>query len=101
MTGERARRRAEAEMVAAYHQEQLGLPLEHVRQGFDRLAAGEIDEFEMDELIHHYSRSAKELWKFCGYGGNRVDWAVHSLGYVRDSGSELDWWEIGRPGRRD
>lgn len=88
-------------MVAAYHKEQLGLLLEHVREGLDRLASGEIDQFEMDRLIHHYSRSAKELWKFCGYGGIRVDWAFHSIGYVRDSGSEPDWWEIGNPGRRD
>lgn len=68
MDGERARRRAEREMVAAYHKEQLASLLEHVRQGFDRLAAGEIDEFEMDELIHHYSRSAKELWKSAATG---------------------------------
>jgi hypothetical protein len=33
-----------------------------VREGFARLDAGEIDAFELDDLIHHYKRSARELW---------------------------------------
>lgn len=95
--GDRARKRANREMVAAYHERELRSLLEHVREGFGRLDSGQIDVFEMDELIHHYGRSAKELWKFCGYGGSRVDWAVHSIEYSRSSGSEPDWWERGRP----
>ena len=37
--GERARRRAARELVAAYHEEQLRVLLERVRDGFARLDA--------------------------------------------------------------
>lgn len=40
--------------------------LERIRDGFARLDAGQIDVFELDDLIHHYKRCARELWKFCG-----------------------------------
>ena len=30
--------------------------------------AGELDAFELDELIHRYKRSTRELWKFCNLG---------------------------------
>lgn len=67
--GECARRREARALIAAYHEEQLGLLLERVKEGFVRLDAGEINVFELDELIHHYKRSAAELWKFCGSSG--------------------------------
>jgi hypothetical protein len=35
--------------------------LERVREGFSRLDAGEIDAFELDDLIGRYERSAQEL----------------------------------------
>jgi hypothetical protein len=70
--GERARRREARALIAAYHKQQLGLLLERVREGFVRLDAGEIDVFELDELIHRYKRSAAELWKFCGSSGGVV-----------------------------
>jgi hypothetical protein len=66
---ERAQRRAARKTIAAYHEEQLGLLLERVRVGFARLDAGEIDVFELDELIHHYKQAARELWKFCNLSG--------------------------------
>jgi hypothetical protein len=99
--GEKARRRAARETIAAYHEEQLGLLLEHVREGFRRMDAGEIDAFELDELIHRYKRSARELWKFCGQTGS--DWvrAVGMLEMLREQGEELpDWWVAGEPRRR-
>jgi hypothetical protein len=58
---DKAERRAAREVIGAYHQEQLRGLLEHVRAGFVRLDAGEIDEFDLDDLIHHYKRSAIEL----------------------------------------
>ena len=58
---ERARRRVARETVAAYHEEQLRALLEHLREGFARLDAGEIDVFDLDDLIHRYKRSAREL----------------------------------------
>ena len=46
-------------MIGEYHEEQLRLLLEHVRDGFDKLDRGELDPFELDELIHRYKRSAQ------------------------------------------
>ncbi len=39
--------------------------IEHVREGLARYDAGEIDAFELDELIHHYKRATQKLWSFC------------------------------------
>lgn len=98
--GERARRRAARETIGAYHEEQLGLLLDRVRDGFARLDAGELDVFELDELIHRYKRSARELWKFCGSSGSDWERAVGTLEYLRDQGEELpDWWAAGEPRR--
>lgn len=98
--GERARRRAARETIGAYHEEQLGLLLDRVRDGFARLDAGEIDVFELDELIHRYKRSARELWKFCGSSGSGWERASGTLEYLRDQGEELpDWWAAGEPRR--
>ncbi len=57
-SGERAERRAARRTIAAYHEEQLRLLLEQVRDGFARLDAGELDVFQLDELIHRYTQSA-------------------------------------------
>jgi hypothetical protein len=87
-------------LVLEYHKEQLERLLEHVREGFARLDAGEISAFELDAVIHRYSRSAKELWKFCGHGESRIGWAIHALTSARESGTEPDWWDLGDPDRR-
>ena len=85
--------RAEARaLVGAYHQEQLRVLLEHVRGGFVQLDAGEIDEFELDDLIHRYKRAAKQLWLFCGSSGGQWLQAAAALRYLRDRGDERDWW---------
>jgi hypothetical protein len=100
-SAEKADRRATRELIAAYHRSELRRLLERVRTGFDQLDAGEIDEFDMDDVIHHYKRSAAELWKFCGSSGGR-QWqrAAHTLTYLRDQGEEPDWWEAGALRRR-
>jgi len=100
-TGERARRREARVLIAAYHEEQLGLLLGRVREGFVRLDAGEIDVFDVDDLIHHYKRSAGELWRFCGSSGGAWVRAARTLEFLRDQGDEPDWWEAGASrGRR-
>ena len=72
-----------------------------VRDGFERLDAGEIDAFKLDELINRYKRSARELWKFCGQTGSGWVRAVRTLEFWREQGEELpDWWEAGEPRRR-
>jgi hypothetical protein len=70
-----------------------------VRTGFAQLDAGEIDEFELDEVIHRYKRSAAELWKFCGSSGGQWQQAANTLRYLRERGEEPDWWERGSPRR--
>jgi len=87
--------------MVRYHEEQLRVLLDHVRDGFASLDAGSIDAFELDELIHRYKRSARELWKFCGQTGRDMVFAARSLDYWREQGEEPpDWWEAGEPRRR-
>lgn len=97
---ERAQRRAARKTIAAYHEEQLGLLLGQVRDGFVRLDAGEIDAFELDELIHRYKQAARELWKFCNLNGGGPVSALHALEFQREHGDEPDWWEAGQRRRR-
>jgi hypothetical protein len=96
---EKAERRAAREAIAAYHRDELRKLLEHVRAGFAQLDAGDIDEFELDHLIHHYKRSTIELWKFCESSGGGAVHAVSALAYRREQGREPDWWEAGTPWR--
>src|SRR5215213_4504604 len=94
---DKAERRASRELIASYHQTQLRTLLEHVRSGFTRLDAGDIDEFDLDDVIHHYTRSAAQLWKFCGSSGGQWQQAAHTLRYLREHSEEPDWWERGAP----
>ena len=89
---EKAKRRAARELIGAYHQQQLRVLLEQVRSGFSQLDAGEIDEFDLDDLIHHYKRAAADLWKFCGNTGGQWLQAANTLTYLREEGEEPDWW---------
>lgn len=100
--GEKARRKAAREMIGHYHEQQLRLLQEHVRQGFAQLDAGELDAFALDELIRHYKRSAQKLWSFCGSSGSGWERAALTLEWWREEGEEeTDWWEVGRPRRRN
>jgi hypothetical protein len=95
-----ARRRAARRVVAAYHEDQLRLLLERVRAAFGRLDGGEIDAFELDEVIHHYTRSARELWKFCGSSGSQWDYAARTLEFLGETREMPDWWALGAPRER-
>ncbi len=100
--GEKARRRAARKMIDEYHDQQLRLLLDHVRDGFTQLDAGEIDPFELDELIHRYKRSAQKLWSFCGSSGSGWERAALHLEWLREQGEDQpDWWAAGEPRRRD
>ena len=72
-------RREAAEFIAGYHRDQLRGLLEHVRDGFAQLDAGEIDAFELDDLIHRYKRGSRAVevlcagWEPHGSGGERAD----------------------------
>jgi hypothetical protein len=61
--------------------------------------AGRI-QFQLDQVIHQYRRSAQELWKFCAVSGAQVERAVQALELRKAEGEELDSWKIGaRRGR--
>src|SRR3954452_9245788 len=96
---DKAARQAARELIAAYHRAERRALLEHVRAGFDQLDAGTIDEFELDDLIHHYKRSANEVWKFCGSSGRQWLQAASALKHLREQDDDPDWWEIGAPRR--
>jgi hypothetical protein len=94
-------RRSAREVVAAYHQEALRQLLDHVRAGFARLDAGEIDEFELDELIHRYKKAAAKLWSFCGSSGAHWQHAATTIQQACDRGeSPRDWWLEAAPPER-
>jgi hypothetical protein len=90
----RSERRAAREAVAAYHEEQLSELVRHVELAVKQFQAGELDAFEVDELILQYSRAAKELWKFCSLGNIEIAARI-----VRDE-PPGNWWERGARRRR-
>jgi hypothetical protein len=92
---EKAKRRAARELVGSYHERELARLLERVREGFVRLDAGEIDVFDLDELIDRYKHSARELWKFCNL--NRSQTIASLIEDAREQGDEMDWWTAGEP----
>ena len=63
-------------------------------RAIDGFRAGKLDAFAADRVLFQYSRSAKELWKFCNL--TDVETAAHA---VLDR-PLIDWWERGAPGRR-
>lgn len=63
----------------------------HVADAVDRFRDGEIDAFDVDQVLFQYSRAAKELWKFC----NMVD--VEMTAHEVRGGLSIDWWERAAP----
>jgi hypothetical protein len=95
---DKAARQAARVVVASYHQQELRRLLDHVRDGVFRLDAGEIDEFELDDLIHRYKRAAGRLWSFCGSSGGQWEQAANTLAFLRDRGEPgPDWWSEAAP----
>lgn len=90
----KSERRAARDAVAAYHEARLGELIAHVGQTIDNFRAGELDAFATDQALCQYSRSAKELWKFCNL--TPVEIAARA---VLDQPA-IDWWERGAFKRR-
>ena len=65
--------------------------VQRVDEVIDRFRAGETDAFEADQVIFQYSRSAKELWKFC----NAPD--VKFTAQLIQEREQFDWWAQGAP----
>lgn len=91
----KAERRAARERVSAYYETELTKLIEHVEEAIARYRAGQIDVHDMDDLIHRYSKAARELWKFCWStgGGTHVLFVARTLELWADEAEEVDWWE--------
>ena len=101
IVGTKAERRAARERVGAYHQAQLTELLSHVGAAIDRYRTGEIDAYAVDETIHHYHRSAAELWKFClaRGGGSDAEFIADLLDRMTADAAAIDWWDRATPRR--
>jgi hypothetical protein len=98
----KAERRAARERVAAYHEAELAKLVEHVEEAIRRCRDGEISVHDVDDVIHHYSKAARELWKFCwsrGSGSHAV-FVARALDQWAAEADELDWWERAERRRR-
>ena len=80
--------------MVKYHENQLAALQERVGAALDRFRAGELDAFEVDQVLFQYSRAAKELWKFCNFGEPEL-----AKDLVRKH-PVIDWWERGAPRQR-
>lgn len=87
-------RQAAHEAVAAFHEAQLAGLVEHVGSAVDRFRSGQMDAFDVDQVLFQYARAAKELWKFCNLGDPEL---VARLVHDRPP---VDWWELGAPKER-
>jgi len=72
---DKAKRKAAQQRVTAYHEQQLAELQAHVRAALDAHARGETDAFDVDDVIHHYTRVARaveDLRDAGQSGGHRV-----------------------------
>lgn len=95
----KAERRAARATVAAYHETEVSKLIERLRAGLARYDAGEIDAFELDDLVHHYKRASQKLWSFCTGSGGQIETAARTLRWLRQHGGQPDWWEQAAPRR--
>ena len=79
--------------MAAHHEAKLAELLAHVAEAIDRFRSGELEAFDVDEVLFQYSRAAKELWKFCNIRDVQV-----AAGELHGA-PPIDWWERGTPRR--
>ncbi len=90
----KSERRAAREAVGAYHAAQQVELVARVGEAIDRYRAGQLDAFDVDQVLFQYSRAAKELWKFCNLASVELAAAI-----IRDD-PPTNWWELGAPKRR-
>jgi hypothetical protein len=98
----KAERRAARERVSAYYEAQLAKLLERVEEAIARYRAGEIDVRDVDDVIHHYSKATRELWKFCWSGGvgSNMILVARALELFAEEADERDWWAEAERRRR-
>lgn len=98
--GKKGERRVAREAVSAYHEARLAELVARVAEAVDRHRAGELDAFEVDEVIHRYHRATQKLWAFCELSGAQVELTAHIIRRMADDGETIDWWERGDSRRR-
>ena len=91
---DKSERRAARSVVAEYHQAELESLVAHVAEAVDRYRGGELDAFDVDQVLFQYSRAAKELWKYC----NLLQ-PESAAAMIRELPPH-DWWGRGAPRRR-
>jgi len=96
----KVRRKAARAKVVAYHETQLGEIQDRVREALARAEAGELDAFEVDDVIYRYTRGARELWRTCAVSASGVEAVAWMLEDMAARGDVIDWWEAGAR-RRD
>ena len=94
LVSNKSERRAARSVVAEYHQAELDGLVARVGEAIDRYRAGDLDAFDVDQVLFQYSRAAKELWKFCNY--LPLEFAAATIREHPPS----DWWERGAPRER-
>ena len=101
--GSKARRRTAQALIATYHQAELAGLLEHVADAIEHYRKGELDVFEVDEVIHRYTKAARELWKFCvlGGSGSHAETLAAHLEQLTAEGDRQDWWASADRRRND
>ncbi|MGH2659941.1 MAG: hypothetical protein ACRDHS_09825 [Actinomycetota bacterium] len=99
--GAKDRRRAAQALVATYHEAELAGLIEHVAEALERYRAGELNAYEVDEVIHRYSKAARELWKFCFARGSGAHLEVVAGTLERQVASRErpGWWAAAEPRR--
>jgi hypothetical protein len=93
-TGSKEKRRAALALVATYYEAELAALVEHVADAIERRRTGELDVHAVDEVIHHYTKAARELWKFCFLGGSGVhaERVAATLELLTAEDERPDWW---------
>jgi hypothetical protein len=98
----KAERQAARERVSTYYEAELAKLVEHVESAIARYRAGEVDAHDVDEVIHRYSKAARELWKFCWSrgSGSHALFVSRTLEFWDTEAGQVDWWEEAERRRR-
>jgi acetyl-CoA acetyltransferase len=93
-SGSKGKRRAARALVATYYEAELAGLVEHVSDAIEGYRAGDLDVHDVDELIHRYTKAARELWKFCflGGSGSHAERVAATLELLTAEGDRPDWW---------
>lgn len=99
----KAERRAARERVSGYYEVELAKLVEHVENAIARYRAGEIDIRDVDDLIHRYSKAARELWKFCWStgSGSHVLLVARTIELWVAEAEQVNWWQEAERRRHD